>query len=212
MKCGARTKTRSGSTCKNNAMANGRCRMHGGKTPVGAALPQFKTGKWSKYLPERLLARYEEAQLDSRLLELRNEVALVDTRLAELLERIDTGQANSIWRSLKEKYAEAIQASGDPERMAHHIDAMGKLIERGGADSEVWEEIGRQIDRRQRLVGSERKRLVDMHQMIPAERATNLFYAFVSIVNRRLVQHEDLRRHIAADIRKLVHEETASRK
>lgn len=59
--CGA--KTRNGEPCKNYAMANGRCRMHGGKSTgpkdkVKAAESQKKNknaekhGLFSKYLPE----------------------------------------------------------------------------------------------------------------------------------------------------------------
>lgn len=184
-------------------MANGRCRMHGGKSLVGAALLQFKTGKWSKYLPNRLQAKYEEAQMDSRLLELHNEVGLVDARLAELLERIDAGEASSTWRLLKQECTQAIQASGDPGLIKHHVNEIGKLIERGAADIEVWEEIGRQIDRRQRLVESERKRLVEMRQMISAQRATALFMAFVNIVKQR-VKDEEILRRISSDIRALL--------
>src|SRR5438094_730039 len=40
--CGA--KTRKGTPCPNPAMANGKCRMHGGLTPSGPAAPTFKHG------------------------------------------------------------------------------------------------------------------------------------------------------------------------
>lgn len=51
-KCGA--KTRAGTPCKNSAMANGRCRMHGGKStgaPKGNQNSK-KHGFYSKHLPE----------------------------------------------------------------------------------------------------------------------------------------------------------------
>lgn len=57
--CGA--KTRSGEPCKNRAMANGRCRMHGGKS-TGAPPEKMKKNKnsnkhglFAKYLPEETL-------------------------------------------------------------------------------------------------------------------------------------------------------------
>ena len=46
--CGA--KTRSGKPCKNHGMANGRCRMHGGKS-TGAPMGNknaFKHGRYSR--------------------------------------------------------------------------------------------------------------------------------------------------------------------
>lgn len=58
-RCGA--KTRSGGTCKNWAMANGRCRMHGGKS-TGAPPEKMKKnsnarthGLFAKYLPDETL-------------------------------------------------------------------------------------------------------------------------------------------------------------
>lgn len=54
-RCGA--KTRAGTPCKNGAMANGRCRMHGGKStgaPKGNQNSK-KHGFFSKYIPEETL-------------------------------------------------------------------------------------------------------------------------------------------------------------
>ena len=46
-RCGAHCRT-TGHTCRNPAMANGRCRMHGGKrsgAPRGPRHPNFKHGR-----------------------------------------------------------------------------------------------------------------------------------------------------------------------
>src|SRR5690625_5843014 len=58
-RCGA--KTRSGKPCKNWAMKNGRCRMHGGKS-TGAPPEKMKKnsnarthGLFAKYLPDETL-------------------------------------------------------------------------------------------------------------------------------------------------------------
>ncbi|HZJ98541.1 MAG TPA: HGGxSTG domain-containing protein [Tissierellaceae bacterium] len=52
--CGA--KTRAGTPCKNRAMPNGRCRMHGGKsTGVKKNKNAEKHGLFSKYLPEETM-------------------------------------------------------------------------------------------------------------------------------------------------------------
>ena len=45
--CGA--KTRAATPCKSPAMQNGRCRMHGGKTPYSNLHPHTKSGKHSRY-------------------------------------------------------------------------------------------------------------------------------------------------------------------
>lgn len=63
--CGA--KTRSGEPCKNYAMANGRCRMHGGKSTGPKDKTKLKENKnaekhgfFSKYLPEETLDIIQE--------------------------------------------------------------------------------------------------------------------------------------------------------
>src|SRR5690625_5865687 len=63
-RCGA--KTRSGKPCKNWAMKNGRCRMHGGKS-TGAPPEKMKKnsnarthGLFAKYMPEETLEIYRE--------------------------------------------------------------------------------------------------------------------------------------------------------
>jgi hypothetical protein len=90
MKCGATTK--SGKPCQAQAMENGRCRIHGGLTPSGFALPQFKTGRYSKVLPEALRHRYEVARDDEDLLSLRDEIALIDLRITDLLGKPPTDE------------------------------------------------------------------------------------------------------------------------
>ncbi len=50
--CGA--KTRAGGSCRAWAMANGRCRMHGGSSRKGIDHPRFATGLHSKYGQEAM--------------------------------------------------------------------------------------------------------------------------------------------------------------
>lgn len=91
MQCGA--KTRSGTPCRMSAMPNGRCRVHGGMTPSGLAHPNTKTGRYSKDIPTRLAAGYQQALSDPDLLQLNDEIRLTDSLMSELLERFDPSSA-----------------------------------------------------------------------------------------------------------------------
>src|SRR5262245_50879761 len=93
--CGA--KTRKGGSCHRAAGPNGRCNLHGGKSLAGVAHPNFKTGRYSKYLPSQLTARYKLAEKDPQLLELIDEIALVNARLSSVLEGIKNGGDESAW-------------------------------------------------------------------------------------------------------------------
>ena len=88
MKATCDAKTRAGTPCRRAPMPNGRCSKHGGKSLAGIASPRFTTGRWSAVLPTRLAARYQAAQADPALLAARDEVALVDARIAEVLEPV----------------------------------------------------------------------------------------------------------------------------
>ena len=55
--CGART--REGHPCRQPAMENGRCRLHGGLSLFGLCHPNLIHGRRSKYLPHGLIAHFE---------------------------------------------------------------------------------------------------------------------------------------------------------
>lgn len=86
--CGA--KTRSGNTCKNSAMANGRCRMHGGKS-TGAKENQNakKHGIYSKFITDDEWQAVEQSELDN----LDDELRLCKVRLLRAL-RSENEQGN----------------------------------------------------------------------------------------------------------------------
>src|SRR5579872_1667541 len=84
--CSARK--RDGSACQQPAMPDGRCRMHGGKRLTGIAHPGLTAGgRFSKYRPARLADHYETARRDPELLSLRENIALLDSRLADVLQQ-----------------------------------------------------------------------------------------------------------------------------
>ena len=182
MQCGA--KTRTGEACKTPAMANGRCRLHGGKSLAGIASATFRTGRYSKHLPSRLAARYAEAESDPRLLELRDEVALTDARLGDLLGRVDTGESGALWQSLQALRMEVIACKkvGDSVGQAKALNALLDMIGQGHADYRAWAEIGGVIEQRRKLVESERKRLVEMQQTLTVERAMLLIGAISGVI------------------------------
>ena len=65
-RCGA--KTRAKTPCKAPAMANGRCRMHGGKStgaPCGKAHGRYKHGMYTNSM-KRELAYFRELTRESR--------------------------------------------------------------------------------------------------------------------------------------------------
>jgi hypothetical protein len=202
--CGA--KTRSGEPCRQRPLAggNGRCRMHNGRAAAGIAVPTYKHGRYSKYLPTRLVERYHESANDSELLALREEVALIDSRLVDLVRRVDSGEAGELWRSLSAENSalDAARRTGDQAGVLAAIQSIQTLIRRGMGDYAAWDEIVRLVDQRRKLVESERKRLVEMQQLITSDQAMTLLAA-VQVSIKTHVSDPMILRAIADDMRRL---------
>lgn len=123
--CGA--KTRAGHPCQQRPMPNGRCRMHGGATPRGVASPHFRHGRYSKALPVRLAAVYAQARTDDDLLAVRDEAALLQVRIGELLTRLaadDVQDDARIWREVRTTIDALRKASASERKRLVDMRAM----------------------------------------------------------------------------------------
>lgn len=194
-RCTAKSK-RSGEQCKRLASV-GRtvCAMHGGKIPIGPALPQYQNGRYSKYLPERMLNRYHEAEADSELLALRAEVALIDSRLLDVLQRVDTGESSRVWGQLRDAVTnlETAQLIEDQVGIRFAISSIKKLVNAGAADWAAWSDVRSLIQERKGLVESERKRLVEAQQVIAVDQAMALLALLVDAVREAVEDDRILR-------------------
>lgn len=175
--------------------------MHGGATPTGIALPQTQTGRYSKHLPTRMLSRYQEALTDSELLAMREEVSVIDARLADVLSRVDSGESGRIWSSLKKAWRDFRRAK-PADKLAAEM-TIADLINEGVSDTEAWDEVRDLIDQRARLVSNERQRLVQLQQMLSVDQAMTLMAAVADAVRRHVVDRDALAA-ISADLGRLM--------
>jgi hypothetical protein len=186
-------------------MPNGRCRFHGGMSLAGPAAPNFKTGRYSKYLPAKLLEQYHAAIADETLLELRHEIALVDVRIGEILGKVDTGESGHVWHDLREALRAFVDALSrrDAQRMREPLQRMQDLVSRGAAEYSAWDDVVELLEQRRKLVESERKRLVEMQQMMTNEQAMVLLAVVVDTIRKHVTDRQALAA-ISADITRLV--------
>lgn len=201
--CGAQSK-RSGAPCRAPAMPNGRCHKHGGASLSGVAVHSFKTGRYSKYLPARLAGRYEEASSDPELLALRDDIALLDTRIAQTVAALDTGESRESWTLLSSLWLEFESGWKDmpPDDMERLIDRIGKVMRDGLSAGYVWSEIRGLLKERAALVAGEQKRLVDMQQYVTSEQAMTFVGAVMASV-RQHVHDRGALAAISADLARL---------
>lgn len=199
--CGAAT--RSGSPCKRAPLPNGRCNLHGGKSLTGIASPSLRTGRHSRYLPARLLDRYNAAVSDSELLALRDDLALLDARLSDLLERVDSGESGERWTTLQKAWDGYCRFRGSgttDEIIAWH--ALEDLFEQSATDYAAWGEIHVILEQRRKVSESEQKRLVAMAQVITSEQAMTFVTAIQASIKRHISDPKTLRA-IALDMQAL---------
>lgn len=171
-----------------------KCYMHGGKTPVGFALPHTKTGKYSKHLPTRLLSTYEETLNDPKLWELNEKAALVNARIAELVSKLDTGETGETWQELRKAYAVLQKAIAEENgvKIAQMLGVIGNLIEAGNKDYLAWAEITGQIEAYRKLSESERKHQDDMSRMITAEQLMLMISAITDVIRQNVSDRQVL--------------------
>lgn len=202
--CGA--KTRRGVPCPSTKIrANGRCRMHGGNSPSGPNHPNFKDGRYSQDLPTRLAARYQTARADPDLIVLKDEIALVDVRISQLLSRIGKDDSGELWKRVGDAFTKfkGAQARQDTAGAIAALDDLDKLIGKGLGDWAIWKEINEAIEIRRKLSESEQKRLVTLQQFITVEKAMlliGLISGSVSSIIRKYVTDQVALSNISTDL------------
>lgn len=205
--CAAKSK-RSGERCKRHASKGmAVCAVHGGKSLAGKNHPSFKHGRYSKYMPDRLAEQYLDALQDKDLISMNDEIALTDSRLAEMLNRLNglTMVADG-WASARRLYGSFRRHTnaGRQGLAIRALDDLGALLEQNQTDDVVWRDISELIEQRRRLVDTERKRLMDESNAIAIDQVMMLMAAVADIV-RRHVASKEARGAIAGEIKRLVH-------
>lgn len=203
--CGAKRSDGSGRICQSPfVMANGRCRDHGGETPVGLDRPATALkagGRYSKHIPTRLAAKYVESAQDPDLIALRDELALVDTRIADLLEQVSNSEAGELWKRCRDAMREYDRAAV-PEEKQEALSTLRFLIREGYQEYMAWIEIRETIEQRRKLADTERQRLKDLQATIDARSAMLLVQNIVRII-RENVDDKETTRRISREIGRL---------
>lgn len=198
--CGAKKKD--GSICMGRPMkTNGRCRLHGGKNLVGPQHPNWKTGKYSKILRRDVLTAYVDALALDDPYSMREEIALIDARLALLARGLNDNEGSGLLESIYDLQTTIVQSdnNGDVVDMRFVIDKINEMAEMVKNERRQWAEIYDVIDHRRKLVESERKREIDSQRMISEQQALVIISLLVNII-RKHVQDQAVLNTIAAEL------------
>jgi hypothetical protein len=180
--------------------------MHRGGAVRGVAHPNFRGKGYAKDLPHNLVNSFTKALADPDLLSMRKEVALLQVRIQELVGRLHTGEAGSLWSELQQAYRDYRKALNDHDDAAagRALESLGNRFAQGADHEAAWNEIQKAIDDKARVASREWKRLVDLQQVITAEQAMALIGAIMTSVKDN-VHDVGAQRAIADDLAKLLH-------
>jgi hypothetical protein len=173
---------------------NGRCRMHGGASLIGAATPQYKTGRYSKALPERLRERYEASLTDEKLREFDDDLSVIDARLNDLFMQLDEGGGGEIMGEIKDAHRsfKHANADNDTQAMREALRRLDDAISRGGQEYGVWNEIRMLQEQRRKIVLADAKRLQMTNQLVSVKNVNILISALLDSVSRNVTDRNTL--------------------
>ena len=172
--------------CLAPPMANGACKVHGGK----AGAPP-RTGRYSRVLKAWLPA-FQRARSDQELLDSKQELALMDVAIEKLLERAEDLDTPSWREGLRETF-ERLQAAikGQKQRqVAGLMKELGELIEGGATADQLARDLVGQVDRRAaracKLVELEIRR----EEKVTVSELAAVFRQWLEVLERELEQPE----------------------
>lgn len=189
------------------------CKTHGGNGGklVGPLHPQWKggistdklrLGRWADKIPSQLKPDYIEALHDPEILSMQDEIALVNTRLGEVLRTatsyIDPAELGAAVTALG-----SALAAKDQSMIQAHYNRLQDLATNHGNSERAWSYAMKLTDRRRTLVEAENRRLVQKDMFMAREQVQRYAATIVEIVTRHVHDRATLAA-IGADVRTLM--------
>lgn len=186
---------RTGERCRAQAVRGKRvCRMHGGASLSGPLSPRWKTGRYSKVMPARMLERYRESLNDPDSMTFAEDVAILDARLAELLSRVDTAESRRAWKDLENLFdlLQHAYRKGDKASQATYLDKIQRVIGSKRIDNSAWDEIHDLMAGKRKAVQAENQRLLDEKRLISLDQAMLLVQGVIEAVRLHISDRRTL--------------------
>ena len=184
------------------------CQMHGGGSPKKGrpgGRPPMDGSVRRSMLPQRMWGAYDDAMEDRHLLILRRDLAQAEARMAELLEIAQTPECGFVWKSLQTSVNNYQRAVARQEHgvIELELNKIFELVEKGNVHHSAWAEIERLTEQRRKLVESERRRMIEMHQMISVERVLGLMEKIANVIDS-VVEDREKKNAIAYGMKDLL--------
>jgi len=159
------------------------------------------TKRYQKFIPERLAEKYLEAVNDPEIIALNDDIALVETRIKQLIERIDTDEPPPVWADARAAFNEFMMYKRikDTEKAGEVLNLLEDIFNREASDRESWDEIFSRLEQRMKLASEERKRRMDMRNLMDAEQVMDVASRLLAAVNEAaevVIEDESVRKEL----------------
>jgi hypothetical protein len=182
-----------GYPCENPRMRNGKCRLHGGKTPRN----RYDVALEGKPLQ----AMYHRALHDPKLLSLNNEIAVTVAKLEQILARLGSTESARGWGAMAD-CLEAVQSAIEKEKpkiVASNLEKALNLVRDGLGEEALWHEYILYSNQLRRMVAAESRHRALLQLTITPERMMLFIERIIGWAERRL--DPDLARELLDEVR-----------
>ena len=138
-RCGSPKRGKPGEYCEHPfPMANGRCRLHGGKSP-GGKVTHAKDSRYARAFG----AVYAERLAAADLRQVDPSIAVLDSRILEKREELGSDPPSRHWRAARKLHSELAEAirTQDSAGVRRALDALADVMSEGAASASGWDEI-----------------------------------------------------------------------
>lgn len=199
-----------GNQCQREAnYGTTRCPRHGGGKPLKGkprGHQNFRTGensnllvfrlagqiisgkqpmsRYQRFIPERLASKYLESVNDPEIIALVDDIALVETRIKQLVDNIDKDEPPPVWEDAKDAFNQFMMFKrlNDVEKASETLALLQDIFDREGKERESWDEIFDRLEQRSKLAQAELKRRMEMKNLLNAEQAMDLVSRLLAAV------------------------------
>lgn len=198
--CGARNSR--GYPCSKHGLENLRCRNHGGRSLAGPDSPRWEHGRDSKMAPiftGPAMEHYEAARKDPRYLELRENIAILETLKVEELAAAAVGRGGAFLRELGEAWerVRGVDPTKDAAGAREALREVGRLINEGVGRDKAYGRALDVMERHRKITETERKRVVDQERTITQAQAMSYAAAYNALLRDSLAGEPNEREVLA---------------
>lgn len=159
--------------------------------PKGPLSPSYKTGKYSKSLPGKLLGSYHHSLHDPQLTSMGDALALCDSRITELTKDLEeaSGSGDTIAQA-RTQLQKALRTKEITVR-TEHLHVLQDILSRGASADQIWNNILLAIEGRRRAAETESRRIVSMGQAMPIQKVVELIGMISQAMRNTVITHAD---------------------